>query len=324
MPDAPLVSVAMISYKHKAFIAQALGSVLSQQRDFSIEIVVSDDRSPDGTGAEIDRIQSTQPELFRRLDPPTNVGMYENFRRVWGACRGRYIAVLEGDDYWHDPQKLAVQVKFMEAHPECPISGHRSRVLQWASESAEVELEPYPTERQPELSDISRLIQINFMHTCSIMYRRGVVPVLPPWLAPLPMVDWPLSILHAAQGPIGFLDHSLCTYRKHPGGVYSTTQTFQRQMMAVIALTAMRKNLPGLKPREFTRTLASSYEGLANLHYDRFLTSARDHAPVAAGFELWRYITRRAVSFWLEPRLIGRAILNRLAIARKIKRLFGA
>src|SRR4051794_27633136 len=112
MALSPVVSVAIISYNHRAYIGQALDSVFAQQRAFPIEVVISDDCSPDGTGRVIDEYQAAHPELVRRLDPPQNVGMAANFDRVFRACRGKYVAFLEGDDWWR-AEKLATQLKFM-------------------------------------------------------------------------------------------------------------------------------------------------------------------------------------------------------------------
>ena len=44
-----------------------------------------------------------------------------NFVETLRACEGKYIALLDGDDYWSDPNKIQKQVDFLESHPECAI-----------------------------------------------------------------------------------------------------------------------------------------------------------------------------------------------------------
>ncbi len=114
----PLVSVHMITYNHKSYIAQAIEGVLMQERDFPIELVIGEDCSMDGTRRIVLEYQSKHPETIRVITSEHNVGAVANELRVDRACRGKYIAFCEGDDYWHHPLKLQKQVVYLESHPE--------------------------------------------------------------------------------------------------------------------------------------------------------------------------------------------------------------
>lgn len=239
MGDTPLVSIAMITYNHRHYVGQALESVVSQRRSFPIEIVISDDCSPDGTAEVICKYESANPGLIRRLDPPQNVGMNRNMNRVWQACGGKYIALLEGDDWWHDAEKLSIQVEFMEAHPECVIAGHTTR--HFPPDGAP------PVDRPmgwPELSNIDLLIKGCCLPTSSVMCRRGVVPGVPNWAMELGMADWPLNLLHAAAGKVGFINQSLSSYRMHAGGVWSPLKKSERLNRMLKASRVMQQNFP--------------------------------------------------------------------------------
>jgi len=115
----PLVSVKMITYNHAPYIAQAIEGVLQQKTNFPIELVIGEDYSTDGTREIVFKYQEKYPDIIRVITSDKNVGMRKNGYRTMKACRGKYIAFCEGDDYWHHPDKLQKQVDYMEKHPEC-------------------------------------------------------------------------------------------------------------------------------------------------------------------------------------------------------------
>ena len=117
-PSEPLVSVAMRTFEHAPFVAQAIESVLIQEAPFAFELVVGEDCSGDGTREIVERYAERFPERVRPILPAENVGHGEILRRVLDASRGRFLAYLDGDDYWTSPAKLRRQVDHLEAHPE--------------------------------------------------------------------------------------------------------------------------------------------------------------------------------------------------------------
>ena len=126
MNAEPLVSVCMTAYNHAPYIGRAIEGVLSQRTTFAVELVLSDDCSPDGTGAICRDYAARYPDRIRLLTGDVNVGMRANYRRTIEACRGRYVAMCDGDDWWCDPLKLQRQVEALEADPACGLSYTRS------------------------------------------------------------------------------------------------------------------------------------------------------------------------------------------------------
>jgi len=117
----PLVSVKMLTYNHEQYIPQAIEGVLIQKTDFPIELIVGEDRSTDYTREIVLKHQKKYPEIIRVITSEKNVGAWRNSLRTGNACRGKYIAFCEGDDYWTDPYKLQKQVDYLEKHPECGL-----------------------------------------------------------------------------------------------------------------------------------------------------------------------------------------------------------
>lgn len=112
--DEPLISVHMITYNHRAFIERAIECVISQNTDYSFELVIGEDCSNDGTSEIVKKYAKIYPKLIKLVTSEKNVGMHANSLRTLKACSGKYIAYCEGDDYWHDPLKLQKQATFLE------------------------------------------------------------------------------------------------------------------------------------------------------------------------------------------------------------------
>ncbi len=114
----PLVSVAVITYNMEQYLRQLLDSILEQEVDFEYEIVIDDDCSPDSSRDIIKEYQMRYPGIVKPAFRKKNVGGSRNMYGVLHRCKGKYIAILEGDDYWEDKNKLKYQVGFLENHPE--------------------------------------------------------------------------------------------------------------------------------------------------------------------------------------------------------------
>ena len=111
----PLVSVCMTTYNHERYIAQAIESVLRQQTDFAVEVVVGEDCSTDNTLAICREYEAKYPDRVRVIASEINIGMHANYRRTIEACRGEYVAMCDGDDWFSDPNKLQLQVDKLRA-----------------------------------------------------------------------------------------------------------------------------------------------------------------------------------------------------------------
>ena len=94
------VSVAVITYNMQGYLPQLLDSILKQRVSFRYEIVVDDDHSPDDSRTILQNYADRYPDRFVLSLRDTNVGGSRNMYGVLRQCRGKYIAILEGDDWW--------------------------------------------------------------------------------------------------------------------------------------------------------------------------------------------------------------------------------
>jgi glycosyltransferase involved in cell wall biosynthesis len=217
---AVAVSVLVVTYNHARFVRQALDSALAQRLPQPFEILVSEDCSTDGTRAIVEEYADRQPHVVRLLLSERNLHSNEVVARGFRAARGRYVALLDGDDYWTSDKKLRAQVAFLDARPDLTICFHNAEVVDEHSQSTG---RLWNAPGQPEVSGLHELLRGNFIATSSVMYRRAAVAEVPAWYDRFfPVTDWPLHVLYARKGRIGYLDRTLGAYRLHDGGLFST------------------------------------------------------------------------------------------------------
>jgi glycosyltransferase involved in cell wall biosynthesis len=264
---APHVSVLMIAYNVENYIAQALDSVLMQEVDFDYEIVVGEDASTDRTRDILMDYARRHSDRIRLILRERNIGMNANFAATFLACTGRYVALLDGDDYWNSPLKLQRQADFLDAHPECTVCFHNVMVVY---DDGQHEAHPFHmttrhrriSARVPKpVSGLKDLVTGNFLQTGSVMYRGGTVRKLPEWFLTMPTFDWPLHVLHAERGHVAYIDEVLATYRVHAGGFWSTGMSQYRTVYDVDvmlqAFETLNRHL-GYKFDSLIRTARSS------------------------------------------------------------------
>lgn len=108
----------MLVYNHEKYLEQALQSIFDQKIDVSYEIVIGEDYSTDSSREIINEWIKKHSGVIRLLPQDHNLGMHENFNRVLFACDGKYVAWLEGDDFWLDVNKLQKQYIFLEENAD--------------------------------------------------------------------------------------------------------------------------------------------------------------------------------------------------------------
>lgn len=128
---APDVSVVMATYNHAAFVEQAMRSVLSQ-RDVDLELLVADDGSRDGTAAVVASVDDPRVSFTPHA---RNRGACAVTNELIRRASGRYIAVINSDDWWLHDDKLAAQMRLLDGHPELGASFGRVRFVDEAGET---------------------------------------------------------------------------------------------------------------------------------------------------------------------------------------------
>jgi glycosyltransferase involved in cell wall biosynthesis len=193
-----------------------------QKTTFPIEVIIHDDCSTDGTKEIIEEYAAKYPDVIFPIFQNENQyskgvrGMMARFN--FPRCRGKYIALCEGDDYWTDPYKLQKQVDFLEANADFSICFHNMKI---SNENNNLRVE-VTNKNQKSVSNILDLASKgNFIYTPSVVFRKPKGNS-PEWLSDLPIGDYPLHLYNAQFGKIKFLDELMGVYRIHAGGVWGS------------------------------------------------------------------------------------------------------
>lgn len=120
-----LVSIKCAVYNHEPYLRQCLESFVIQKTDFRFEAIVHDDASTDGSAEIIREYAKKYPDIIKPIYETENQYSKRDgslSRIMYAACKGKYIAFCEGDDYWTDPLKLQKQVDWLEKHDEYVMS----------------------------------------------------------------------------------------------------------------------------------------------------------------------------------------------------------
>jgi len=249
------VSILIMTYNHAHFIRKAIDSVLMQQVNFNHEIVISEDFSTDGTREIVIEYQEKYSGKIRLLLSQKNLHSNEVVARGITACKGEYIALLDGDDYWTSPHKLQKQVDFLDKYPECSMCFHNATAFY---EDGSKEPWTWTPTNQKEFSTLEDIWLGNFIATCSTMFRNRAFGEVPKWYSFFPITDWPLHILNAEQGKIGYINEVMGAYRYHRGGDYSLLSQEQKLRTTFNFYHLMNYNL-GFRYNNLIKIALSNY-----------------------------------------------------------------
>ncbi|KNB62418.1 MULTISPECIES: glycosyltransferase [Chryseobacterium] len=213
--NSPLLSICLITYQQEPFIQRAIQGIFEQEVNFAIELIISNDCSPDRTHEKIEEIIKEAPENFtiRYFNHHKNLGMMKNFSFAIEECKGKYIAYFEGDDYWVYTKKLQTQVDFLERNQDFVICCHNLKFL----ENNEIIENVYIDRANvKEISDIEDLAKYNFIPTLTAVFRN-IENKLPHWILESPIGDLPMFMMIAKYGKIKFINEKWAVYRSNIG-----------------------------------------------------------------------------------------------------------
>lgn len=118
------ITVVTCTFNHEEYIEDCILSVLNQECEFPIIHLIGDDCSTDKTREVIKRYADVYPDRIVPVFNKKNIGPNANAVNLYNKVETRFIALLDGDDYWQDCTKIQKQVGFLLNNPSYSFSFH--------------------------------------------------------------------------------------------------------------------------------------------------------------------------------------------------------
>ena len=271
------VSICVATCNQLRYIQQCLESVLTQTGTFSWELLVGDDCSDDGSSALIAQLVAGYNNAHH-IRHASRKGASANMQHLFGLAQGRFVAHLDGDDYWL-PTKLEKQIAFLDAHPQCVAVYTNALVIDDNNNFLALF-----NDAGDRLIDLTTLLtRGNFLNNSSMMLRREQAAAFNS-IDYASFLDFEGHLLHARAGWLGHLGEPLASYRANAQGSLVATANDQMRHMYLRGIT----NVP---PEEIPNSVRT--QALAD-----FLRRAALHAIHTRNPRLlaywWRNVTRHA------------------------------
>lgn len=221
--ELPLVTVVVLTYKHEAYIADSLQSVLRQQGQFRMRIIIIDDASPDGTAqvvrSVIEGCQNERIEVEFHANKQ-NAGVVANLATAVRLAAGSdYLTFCEGDDFWSSDFRIQEHIDFLADRPQSAMSFNSIELCAADGSSRQVVEHASLVTETIEGTQLAEDNVIGNFTAC--FYRGALLDVIPQEIFKIYTVDWFFNIYCAQFGSVAHLKKPLSVYRQHEGGEWS-------------------------------------------------------------------------------------------------------
>lgn len=225
-PNKPKLSVIVCAYNVEDNLRQCLDSILSQEIDFSIEILVGDDVSKDSTRDIISEYHQKHPEKIIAIFREKNLGYSANFVDLLHKAKGEYFAQVDSDDYLVDNRKFAEQIQKLEDDRSLVACFHNYQVVYTDKDGFHSITPPF---NEDTIIDYKFLLEGPLGPGNTTMIRRTALPEkIPNWIRDSANhMDYCMQTYAALSGKIYYLNKVMSCYRKHGENITAiATRTF--------------------------------------------------------------------------------------------------
>lgn len=233
-----IVSVAMTTYRSKAYIKDQLESIWRQTR-LPDELCICDDCSPDDTYEYVQLLIKDAPSSIKTLCVRNshNIGYLKNFEKVFDMCSGDIIFASDSDDVWDD-SKIETMAGALEKNPNIVLGFHDAIVIdkngQMMYESLNKRWDHRKNKQSAEELSILSAQRKGCAYGMSMCFRKEYYTQAKPFTYNYGHDEW-LCLLASCFGDVYCSNEKLVLYRRHDtntsghsGSIFQRMRSYDR------------------------------------------------------------------------------------------------
>ena len=292
------LSVFVVTYNQEQYIRQCLDSIVMQQTNFDYEVIIGDDCSTDSTPQICDEYAEKYP-FIHVYHHQKNLGLVKNWEFVLNRCTGEYVAMLEGDHYWTNQNKLQTQVDYLEAHTDCQICFYKPSVVftEYVKEDQKKRDTLIFEHLRPKIYSRTEVYEKWTILTGTVMYRNPSVKYK--FSSKIDIVDTFFFLSLMENGSADCIEFDGTAYRR-TGTNYSADASIESYKKLYYQYNYYSSVMPDLK--EISKKKAKDY--LSCLIYDK------------NSVDTWKYRFRY---MWMNKKLLLASFLTTTILSYMIK-----
>lgn len=209
------VSICITTYNHEKYIEECLLSIFAQEFDQDYEIIIGNDSSSDKTEEIIQNIINKHPKgnKIKYFKNNPNLGYVKNTLFTFSKAAGKYIAILDGDDYFIDRLKLQKQFDYLEEYPDFSAVAGDSLVIY---EDIDIPSHSFSNHKGKILTH-EDLTDLKISQTSTFFFRKEILKDDFP--TDIISADRCLYLLSGCYGKIKILPEQLSSYRQFAASI---------------------------------------------------------------------------------------------------------
>ena len=229
-----ILTIYCTAYNHGKYIRKTLEGFVNQQTTYPFRVLIHDDASTDNTRQIIEEFVAQYPDLFHPIYQEKNqysqkVKIYDTF--IQPILTTKYTALCEGDDYWCDPQKIQLQLDYMEQHPECSLCVHNTELIREDGSPKGILLNENGVDKNITAEEIIEAGGGGLFHTSSYLYRTEIRNQKPQDFSIPHVGDYPLAMFFAMHGQVHYIGKMMSYYRVGAVGSWVTRMNQNKALL---------------------------------------------------------------------------------------------